>query len=178
MKIPGAMMLRRALLLASGSSLVPIRNRHRYLKRLGLAGLESPAMGHGIVFANPGSVTCGPGCFINNQVYFDAGPVRLGTGVFLGPRSMILTGDHPIGDPSRRAGDGSHNPVSIGDGSWVGAGAIILPGVTIHEGCVIGAGAVVVSDCEPHGVYAGVPARRIRDLRADSAHALAEGPER
>ena len=39
-----------------------------------------------------------------------------------------------------------------------------MPGVTIGEGCIVAAGAVVTKDCESHGLYAGVPARRIRDL--------------
>ncbi len=52
----------------------------------------------------------------------------------------------------------------IGEGAWVGAGAMLLPGVTIGPGCVIAAGAVVSSDCEPDGLYGGVPAERIRYL--------------
>ena len=43
--------------------------------------------------------------------------------------------------------------------------AIILPGVTIAEGCVIAAGAVVNKSTEPDGLYAGVPARRVKDLK-------------
>jgi maltose O-acetyltransferase len=54
--------------------------------------------------------------------------------------------------------------VSVGNGSWLGTGVTVLPGVTIGEGCVIAAGAVVTADCAPDGLYAGVPARRIRDL--------------
>lgn len=49
----------------------------------------------------------------------------------------------------------------------MGQNAVITAGVTIGEGCVIAAGAVVVHDCAPHGVYAGVPAQRIRDLDAE-----------
>jgi maltose O-acetyltransferase len=41
---------------------------------------------------------------------------------------------------------------------------MLLPGVTVGDGCVIAAGSVVTGDCEPHGVYAGVPAKRVRDL--------------
>jgi len=52
--------------------------------------------------------------------------------------------------------------VRIGDRCWLGARAMILPGVTVGEGTIIGAGAVVNKDCEPGAVYAGVPARRVR----------------
>ncbi|WP_447643573.1 acyltransferase [Nocardioides zeae] len=54
--------------------------------------------------------------------------------------------------------------MEIGNGAWIGARALILPGVSVSEGCVIAAGAVVNRNTEPHGLYAGVPARRIRDL--------------
>jgi acetyltransferase-like isoleucine patch superfamily enzyme len=56
-------------------------------------------------------------------------------------------------------------PVHIGDDVWIGAGAIILPGVTIGDHAVIGAGAVVRADVAPWSVVAGVPARRLRDRR-------------
>lgn len=59
---------------------------------------------------------------------------------------------------------GSPQPITVGDGCWIGARAVILPGVTIGDGCVIAAGAVVSKDCAPNGMYAGVPARRIREL--------------
>ncbi|MCR4913326.1 MAG: acyltransferase [Lactobacillus sp.] len=57
-------------------------------------------------------------------------------------------------------------PVKIDDGCWIGANVTILPGVHIGKGCVIGAGAVVNKDCEPNGVYVGVPAKRIKDLQS------------
>lgn len=55
----------------------------------------------------------------------------------------------------------SHAPVTVGRHVIVGAGAVILPGVTLHEGSSIGALSLVKSDCEAFGCYAGVPARRI-----------------
>ncbi|WP_247602466.1 DapH/DapD/GlmU-related protein [Gordonia rubripertincta] len=63
----------------------------------------------------------------------------------------------------RAAGEG-RRPIVVGDYCWIGAGAIILPGVVVGEGCIISAGAVVIRDCEPNGLYAGVPAIRKRDL--------------
>jgi len=47
----------------------------------------------------------------------------------------------------------------IGDGAWIGARVIILPGVTVGAGAVIAAGSVVTSDCAPDSLYAGVPAQ-------------------
>jgi maltose O-acetyltransferase len=57
------------------------------------------------------------------------------------------------------------SPVSIGDNCWIGAGAIILPGVHIGQGCVIGAQAVVTRDIPPHSIVVGVPAHVIEELR-------------
>lgn len=82
----------------------------------------------------------------------------------MGPRSMIITAKHSIGGPEMRAGGGRPEPVVIGDGTWIGAGAIILPGLNVGAGCIIASSAVVTKDCEPNGLYAGVPARRIRDV--------------
>jgi maltose O-acetyltransferase len=55
-------------------------------------------------------------------------------------------------------------PIAVGEGAWIGAGAIVLGGVRIGHGCVVGAGAVVTRDCAPNGLYVGVPASRQRDL--------------
>jgi len=57
-------------------------------------------------------------------------------------------------------------PVKVGNNVFIGRRATILPGTDIGDNCVIGAGAVVKGKLEPNGVYAGVPARRIRDLES------------
>nr|WP_246298615.1 DapH/DapD/GlmU-related protein [Nocardioides panaciterrulae] len=81
-------------------------------------------------------------------------------------RVLFCTATHEIGPASRRAGEQVKADITVGDGVWIGAGAQVMPGVTIGDGCVIAAGTVVVRDCAPHGMYAGVPARRVRDLAA------------
>lgn len=116
-------------------------------------------------FMGARNLTVGAGTFINRECFFDgAAPIVIGSRCALGFRVSILTGSHEPGRPDRRAGASVAAPVVVGDGTWIGAGAIILPGVTVGEGCVIAAGAVVTRDCAPHGLYAGVPARRLRDL--------------
>jgi acetyltransferase-like isoleucine patch superfamily enzyme len=60
-------------------------------------------------------------------------------------------------------------PVSIGDGAWVGAHCVIVPGVNVAEHCMIGAGSVVTKDTEPYSLYAGNPARKIKVLPAPVA---------
>lgn len=59
-------------------------------------------------------------------------------------------------------------PIHVEDEVWIGANVTILPGVTVGRNSVIGAGSVVTADVEPFSIYAGVPARKIRDLKEDS----------
>ena len=54
--------------------------------------------------------------------------------------------------------------MAIEDDAWIGAGAIILPGVTIHKGAIVGAGSVVTKDVPPYSIVAGNPARVIRQI--------------
>jgi acetyltransferase-like isoleucine patch superfamily enzyme len=77
---------------------------------------------------------------------------------------MVLTSTHEPGDHENRRGRYTTAPVTIGAGSWIGARATIMPGVTIGEGVTVGAGSVVTRDCEPDGLYAGVPATRVKEL--------------
>ncbi|WP_460723110.1 acyltransferase [Microbacterium aureliae] len=78
--------------------------------------------------------------------------------------ATVVTSSHRIGGPDQRAGAHEFAPVTISDGSWIGANVTILPGVTIEEGVVVAAGAVVTKDCRANTLYAGVPARAIRPL--------------
>lgn len=99
------------------------------------------------------------GCFFDN-----AASITVGDRTGLGMEVMLCTGTHEIGDARQRFGQLHAQPIVIGHGCWLGARSMVLPGVTIGDGCIISAGAVVNADCQPNGLYAGVPARRVRDL--------------
>ena len=106
------------------------------------------------------------GVFINfGCTFLDQGGITIGDGVFIAPDVKILTEGHPE-EPSRR-----HTlmtkPIKIGDRVWIGAGATILPGVTIGENAIVAAGAVVSRDVEPDTIVGGVPARVLRKIRRD-----------
>lgn len=116
----------------------------------------------GVLLKGP-RVTLGHRVFCNDGVYIDQ-DVTIEDEVRLGPFVRLISGTHEIGCADNRAGDTVTDPVRIGRGSWIGAGATVLPGVAVGAGCVIAAGAVVTTDCAPHGLYAGVPAVRKRDL--------------
>jgi len=103
----------------------------------------------------------GPGCvFYTHQ---DAA-ICIGEHCDIAPQVMFVTGSHEIGPSERRAGYGIANPISIGDGVWIGARATITGGVSIGAGSIVAAGAVVTSDVAPNTLVGGVPARLIRVL--------------
>ena len=107
--------------------------------------------------------------FVNYGCFFDTtAPVELGADCYVGMQATFCTSSHELAGPTRRAGALSGRPIRIGDGCWIGARALILPGVQVGPGCVVAAGAVVTGDCAPHGLYAGNPARRVRDLPTGS----------
>lgn len=118
-----------------------------------------------IRIVGPGSLIVGDRVFVNRHVYFDTNAtISIGSDVQVGDHVTFLTATHSIGGRDRRADAMITAPVTVGDGVWIGSGAVILPGVSIGDGVVVGAGAIVTRDLEPDGVYVGNPARRYRDL--------------
>src|SRR3984957_3067571 len=137
------------------------------LLRLGGVDVRGAGVFPHVKFVSGHDVTLRHEAFVNVGVLFDAGAhIDLGPRVAVGPGAQFLTSSHPLGLSRHRAGGGEPEiaPIVVEEGCWIGAGAIILAGVTIGRGCVIGAGAVVLQDCQPDGLYVGVPASRKRDL--------------
>jgi maltose O-acetyltransferase len=152
--------------LVNGISASPIPPDFIRLGILRLWGLEigKCRIEPGCWFGNT-DVSIGDSCLIMHGAIFDnAAGIRIGAGTGMGMRVCFVTSEHAIGPPACRMGPNTPAPISIGDGCWIGTNAMVLSGVTVGDGCVIGAGAVVRKDCEPNGVYVGVPARRIRTL--------------
>ena len=94
------------------------------------------------------------------------GGIEIEDDVRLAAHVKIITTYHPTEKHiiRRKPGEDYNFPCKIGRGAWLGLGSVILPKVNIAEGCVIAAGAVVTKSTEPNGLYAGVPAKRIKDL--------------
>ena len=126
---------------------------------------EGSRVEHGQHFAND-RVTLGSRCYVNEGCHFDAGDayIEVGDDVNIGTGVVLAAASHEIGPGTRRARGWISRPIVVGDGCWLGARVVVLPGVTIGRGCVIGAGSVVTKDTEPDGLYVGAPARRLRDL--------------
>jgi maltose O-acetyltransferase len=159
-----ARLARDALLNAAvGSYLVPRRARWRLLRVCGLRVERSTISAR--CFFGGRDLAIGRETFVNYGCFFDcAAPITIGSWCRIGMEVMFCTGTHGIGGAGQRAGIDIALPISVGDGCWIGARAVILPGVTIGDGCIISAGALVTNDCEPDGMYVGAPARRVRDL--------------
>ena len=88
--------------------------------------------------------------------------IYVGDYTMIGPGVTIATAGHPIQPELRRKGMQYNIPVHIGKNCWIGAGAIILPGVTIGDNSVIGAGSVVTKDIPANVVAVGNPCRVLR----------------
>lgn len=105
------------------------------------------------------SVIIGNNCVINRECYVDGRVgVRIGDNVNVSFQVCLLSLQHDHNDPEFRSVGGE---VVIKDHAWIGARAIILPGVTIGEGAVIAAGAVVACSIPDYAVAGGVPAKII-----------------
>ncbi len=101
---------------------------------------------------------------------YDAGQAHLLTlenGVGIGPGVTIIIHSDPSPSPLRRIYPKLSLPVTIKKGAWIGARALILPGITVGEFSVIAAGAVVTKDVPPYSVVAGVPAKVIKKIPMD-----------
>ena len=90
------------------------------------------------------------------------GGIRIGSRVLIAANVTITTREHPVELP--RWGVTKDAPIVIEDDVWIGAGAVLLPGVTIGKGAVVAAGAVVTASVDPFTVVAGVPARPIKTI--------------
>lgn len=108
-------------------------------------------------------ISIGKGSYINmNCNFVDDGRITLGENVLVGPAVTIATVGHPVMPKLR--GYMYCDPVTIGSNCWIGANAVILPGVTIGENSVIGAGSVVTGDIPANVVAAGNPCRVLRSI--------------
>lgn len=94
------------------------------------------------------------------------GPVTIGSHVNLAQGITITALNHNFSDAEKRIDEQGVNttPVVIEDDIWIGANAVILPGVTIGQHSVVAAGAIVTKDVPPHSLVAGVPAKVIKQI--------------
>ncbi len=128
----------------------------------------------------------GEGCYIESPFYSNFGGhhVHLGSYVYanfgltlvddthiyigdytmIGPNVTIATAGHPIDPALRQKGMQYNMPVTIGKNCWLGAGVVVLPGVTIGDDTVVGAGSIVTRDLPAGVVAVGNPCRVLRKI--------------
>ena len=140
-------------------------------KRLELLGRIFAEVGEGCWIEPPLRANWGTHTHLGNHVYanfnltlVDDTQVTIGDYVMIGPNVTISAAGHPIRPDLRREAMQFNFPVRIEENVWIGAGAIILPGVTIGENSVIGAGSVVTRDIPENVVAMGVPCRVVRPI--------------
>lgn len=111
------------------------------------------------------NISIGERTFINfDCVLLDCNRIVIGNEVQFAPGVHVYTATHPLDAKQRRSGVEYALPVVIGDGAWLGGGAIVCPGVTIGENTVVGAGSVVVRNLPSNVLAVGNPCRVVRQL--------------
>lgn len=126
-------------------------------------------IGEGTRIAGPlfctGTMKIGKDCWIGRDLRVEGnGSVEIGDRCDIAPGVMFLTGGHAIGDASRRAGQGEHYHIYVGDGVWIGARATLGRNITVGDSSVVAACAYVGKDVPQNSMVGGVPARIIREL--------------
>jgi galactoside O-acetyltransferase len=115
-----------------------------------------------VVYA-PESMTLGSDVDVGEFVVLRAsGGLSIGDRVLIAAHAVVTTRGHPEMPP--RYGQVVDAPITIEDDVWIGAGAIVLPGVTVGHGAIVAAGAVVTKSVDPLTVVGGVPAQVIRTI--------------
>lgn len=142
------------------SRLVPRRYRGRLYRAVGLdvKGLVDFGMVCG------SGLSIGLGTYVNDRCYFDGtAPVTLGDDCLVGMQAAFVTSTHDIEGPGSY-GSARGEPIEVGDRCWIGARAVILPGVRVCSDVVVAAGSVVTHSIDRPGIYAGVPAAFVRPV--------------
>lgn len=99
-----------------------------------------------------------------NLTLVDDTHIYVGDYTMIGPNVVIATAGHPLLPELRERGYQYNAPVHIGKNCWLGAGVIILPGITIGDNVVIGAGSIVTKDLPSNVLAVGNPCRVLREI--------------
>lgn len=115
-------------------------------------------------FGSPTNINIGDNCSINNQCWLiGSGGIEIKNDVLIAPRVAFFTSNHNYANRNLliREQGYTFEKITVEDDVWIGYGATILAGVTLHKGCVVAAGAVVTKSVEPYTIVGGIPAKKI-----------------
>jgi maltose O-acetyltransferase len=149
------------------------RQRAKLLRLGGMKVAASALVWPGITVRPIGclrNVEIGEDSFLNTNARFGAASrISLGRNVQVGPGVMFETMSHGlVFEPGSGRGNQA-SPIVVEHEVWIGAGAILTPGVTVGRGAVVASGAVVTKDVAPYTLVGGVPARVIRKIQPETA---------
>ena len=118
------------------------------------------------LYIKPNTVSVGNSVYFGNYCHLSAGEILIDDYVMLASYVSIVGGDHIYnrsGKTMINSKRGEQKTVVIEKDVWVGHGAIIMHGVTLHEGCIVSAGSIVLKDVQPYSIVAGNPAKKIKN---------------
>lgn len=145
---------------------VRMREREEKLRQM-LAEVGEGCYVESPFYANFGGrhVHLGKNVYANfNLTLVDDTHIYVGDYTMIGPNVTLATAGHPIDPDLRRQGLQYNMPIHIGKNCWLGAGVIVMPGVTIGDNTVIGAGSIVTKDIPANVVAVGNPCRVLREV--------------
>jgi putative colanic acid biosynthesis acetyltransferase WcaF len=149
----GLPILRSALIPSSGV-------RRTLLKLFGARVGSGVVLKPGLRVKYPWLLEVGENSWLGEDVWVDnLALVRIGSNVCISQGAYLCTGNHDWTDPAFGL---IVRPIAIGDGAWIGAKAMLCPGVEVEECAVASAGSVVATRLEAYGIYAGNPAVRVK----------------
>ena len=162
-KLRDASYATRKLLVQMNNSSDPAEIRELLSQITGSAIDESVAV-FTPLYINYGKHTkIGKNVFINfDCVFLDLGGITIEDNVLIAPKVSLLSEGHPVNPNDRQSLVPGH--IHVKKNAWIGAGATILPGVTIGENAVVAAGAVVSKDVEANTVVGGIPSKNIKSI--------------
>ena len=119
----------------------------------------------GVNIKFPWMLAIGSNCWIGEGVWIDnIAPVKIEDNVCISQGAMLLCGNHNY---KKQSFDLIVGDIVLEKGAWVGAKAVVCPGVTMHTHSVLTVGSVATKDLEAFAIYSGVPAKKVRERRID-----------
>lgn len=169
--------LRESVFLALGNWLprLSVSDRHRWrLYRLAGLKMEGHVCFPGCIRVRPigggRNIAIGRDAFINTDCSFGCpvATIQIGERARIGPGVSFETVNHGLVYEANRGRGSTHGGIVVEDEVWIGAGAILTPGVRIGRGAVVMAGAVVTKDVAPGAAVGGVPARVVKTAHSSN----------